>query len=364
MPCADCAANLEAQDGVLVCEQCAPLTHTRCGGCAEWYRDGSSCRYCVTCGRCGAAVPEDDTVQTVHGSTICDGCRHDWYWQCSVCDGWNRDGGDCANGCCPDDCDCDDCRDDDDLVDFGGLVHDYSYKPRPVFHGTGPLFLGPEIEIETPSWRDVECAEIARSYMGSLGYLKLDASIGNGFEIVTHPMSYDWAIAHFPWQMLTHLRETGCVATASTGMHVHVSRAGFASTCHTYRWMKLIYRNEQQVKAIARRTSDEWAAFTDQDRKAVKDYAKGTRGGFRYRAINTQNPHTYELRVFASSLDPGEVQAALGFAAASVEYTRDLTVDKIAKGGGWAWPAFVDWLDQHPAYAPLTAQLEALQCVC
>jgi hypothetical protein len=66
--------------------------------------------------------------------------------------------------------------------------------------------------------------------------------------------------------------------------------------------------------------------------------------------------------VFASSLDPHEVQAALGFAAASVEYTRDLTVDKILKDGGWAWPAFVAWLDQQPAYAPLTEQLEALQC--
>ena len=146
-------------------------------------------------------------------------------------------------------------------------------------------------------------------------------------------------------------------------MHVHVSRAGFSSTCHTYRWMKFIYRNEQQVKAVARRSSDEWAAFTDDDRRAVKDYAKGAYGS-RYRAINTGNRDTFELRVFASSLDPREVQAALGFAAASVEYTRDLTVDKITKGVGWAWLSIVDWRDQQPAYAPLTEQLGVLQCVC
>jgi hypothetical protein len=362
MPCVDCAADIETQHGDIVCEDCAPLNHVRCEGCGEWYLDGSACEDCVACNRCRQTVPEDDTVQTIRGSMICQTCQQDWYWQCGVCQGWNREGEDCANGCCdPDDCDCDECRDND--RDFGGLVYDYAYKPYPVFHGTGPLFLGPEIEIETPCYQEEECAQIAHSFLGSLGYLKTDSSIGNGFEIVTHPMSYEWAMANFPWQMLTELHASGCTATASTGIHVHLSRTGFSSTCHTYRWMKFIYRNQRQVTQVARRTSTEWAAFTDSDRRAVKDYAKGACGE-RYRAINTNNEDTFELRIFASSLDPREVQAALGFAAASVEYTRDLTVDKIANRGGWAWPAFVTWLAERPTYEPLSRQLEALQCVC
>jgi hypothetical protein len=363
MPCVDCAADIETREGDLVCDNCAPRNHYQCVGCDEWYRNGSPCESCVTCDRCDAIVPEEETVETVRGSTVCNACRDEWYWQCAQCEGWNRDGRDCGNDChdC-DGCDCDDCR-DDDVDDFGGLVHDYDHKPQPVFHGAGPLFLGPEIEIETPYWRDYECAEIAHSYLGSLGYLKVDSSIGNGFEIVTHPMSYEWAMTNFPWQMLTQLHECGCVATDNTGIHVHVSRAGFTSPCHTYRWMKFIYRNERQVKTVARRSSDEWAAFTDHDRKAVKDYAKGARG-YRYRAINTNNDDTFELRVFASSLDPAEVKAALGFAAASVEYTRDLTYSKIANGDGWRWAGFVRWLTEQPAFGPLTQQLEALQCVC
>jgi hypothetical protein len=124
-----------------------------------------------------------------------------------------------------------------------------------------------------------------------------------------------------------------------------------------------IYRNEQQVKIVARRASDTWAAFTNDDRRAVKDYVKGGRGE-RHRAINTNNDDTFELRVFASSLEPREVQAALGFAAASVEYTRDLTVEQIANGGGWTWPAFVAWLSDQPAYQPLRQELQVLQCVC
>ena len=359
MPSTQSVATAQPPDGGG--ESSAPPPHWQCAGCSRWYPDGCSCEVCVTCDHCEAPAPQGETVTTARGSTICDQCRQDWYRQCASCEEWNYDGDECANGCCDPDCGCEDCRDIDVLA-VAGLVHDYSYKPAPRFHGTGPLFLGPEIEIETPRYRSRACAEIAHGHLGRLGYLKADSSIGSGFEIVTHPMSYEWAIANFPWPMLTDLREAGCSTSDNTGIHVHVSRAGFASTGHTYRWMKFVYRNEPQVTALARRSCTRWAAFTDHDRRAVKDYAKGARGQ-RYRAINTNNADTFELRIFASSLNLQEVQAALGFAAASIEYTRHLTVGTIA-GGGWAWSAFAGWLTDQPAYAPLRQQLEALRCVC
>ena len=357
----DCVQDIETQNGQLVCDQCAPNAHVRCDGCDHWYlADASSCRDCVACENCDDLVAHDDTVETTSGLAICRYCRTNSYWQCEECDGWNRDGEHCGNGCDPSDCDCEDCHDN---RNFGGLVYEYSYKPRPVFHGTGPLFLGPEIEIETPHSGGQRCARIAHSHLGTLGYLKEDGSLDNGFEIVTHPMSYEWALSNFPWPMLTELDEAGCCATADTGLHIHLSRAGFSSPCHTYRWMKFIYRNQPQVTTLAGRTSDRWAAFTDDDRRAVKDYAKGGTGE-RYRAINTNNLTTLELRIFASSLNPQRVRAVFGFAAASVEYTRGLTVDAIVQRRGWAWPAFVDWIGARPVYEPLRQQLEVLACAC
>ena len=145
MPRTDCTANVESHDSDIDCDNCAS-NDSRCTGCGEEVPDGSSCDDCVTCDRCQETVPESQTVETVRGSTICAQCRRGWYWQCNACDGWNRDGRDCANGCCADDCDCDDCRNDDDDY-HGDLVRDYSYQPCPVFHGTGPLFLGPEIGV-------------------------------------------------------------------------------------------------------------------------------------------------------------------------------------------------------------------------
>jgi hypothetical protein len=170
-----------------VCVEDTPIDHgdtlvaapdrtdqVRCGGCGEWHPASCwSCPDCVTCDHCKAVVPDTDTVDTVRGSTICPDCRQGWYSQCPICDGWNRDGDDCGTYDCTDDEEDEEEEDDDDS---GGLLHDYDYKPRPVFHGTGPVFLGVEIELETPSNRR-ECAAIAEDFLGDLGYLKDDGSL-------------------------------------------------------------------------------------------------------------------------------------------------------------------------------------------
>jgi hypothetical protein len=343
-------------DNAAVADPETDATCTSCG--AEILFDGT-CDNCVRCDRCAAITPDDDTITTARGHRICERCRTSDYTMCPACDSWNRDDTHCGNGCDDEDDD----YDDEDSEDFGGRIHDYGYKPEPEFHGSGPLYLGAEIEIATPGYgyRDYECVESAQDHLGRIGYLKTDSSIGGGFEIVTHPMSYDWAIEKFPWDLLTDLDNRGCEATDATGMHVHLSRAGFSSDCHIYRWMKFIYRNQDPVTTLARRSSSSWAAFTDNDRRFVKHYAKGGYGE-RYRAINTNNTDTFELRIFASSLNPTEVQAALAFAAASVEYTRQLSAYVICRHGGWSWSAFCDWVAEQPAYAPLREQMEALEC--
>jgi hypothetical protein len=133
--------------------------------------------------------------------------------------------------------------------------------------------------------------------------------------------------------------------------------------------MKFIHRNRPHVTALARRDDSQWAQFHDDDRAAVKDYAKGHHGDHRYRAINTLNPDTFELRVFASSLDVGQVLAALGFAAASVEYTRHLSVPDIVHRDAWGWPAFIAWIAERPEYTALAEELVAVgsgvtACAC
>lgn len=339
--CVHCNA-LEPVDDTLpaypegrVCRDCAGASYTRCYDCDRYARDFQ------------------DHVTRWDGEAVCNACVDAHYRTCDGCSDYINEGNYC-NDCDHDDwCGCSDC----DTCENHSLVYQYSYKPDPTFHGAGPLYLGLELEINTPR-RDLdEAAGLAASCLGDLGYLKEDSSINHGFEIVTHPMSHDWAATRFPWEMLTKLRGMGC-SPDGNGLHVHVSRAGFDGPVHIYRWLKFFHRNQREVISIARRESRDWAAFSDASRRNAKGFAKGQAWGDRYSAINTNPTTTLELRIFASSLDEQEVKAALDLAVASVEYTRTLSTRDIACHGGWRWAAFRGWVECRPEYAALAREME------
>ena len=309
----------------------------------------------------------------------------------------------CTHGCCTMCCDgrcgyCygqrmadlypDDDRDeydDDDRpsYDTGRVIQSHGYRPDPLtFYGDGPMYLGMELEVHCGSlgssydyWSALE--RYARKVQGAFGeviYIQEDGSVSDGFEITSYPMSYKWAMENFPWDELRTMADDGCWTDRNVGLHVHVSRAAFKSECHLYRWMKFVHRNAEQVMTLARRRNSRWAPFDPSHRAGIKHYIKGPanagwgQAGYnvdwdRYQAINPVNRDTLEVRVFRSSLDPSEVQAALAFVAASVEYTRDLDANKIIKERGWAWSSFVDWLKGHDEYRVLLGVLEGLSCV-
>ncbi|WP_194853173.1 hypothetical protein [Nocardia sp. SYP-A9097] len=389
--CARCAAQLPddppAHSLGLLCSTCESLPF--CDDCGDRVTtvhttvdDGTLCTDCAQrwreCECCELYTTSDD--RTTNDGTVCDRCRENHYWWCSDCRRYARsvrlvDNGEDVCGDCEDqyreclDCDrltsngtyCSHC-DHDQRED---RIYDYSYKPDPVFHGEGPVYLGLELEVKTPSRALEDCVDIATNHLGRLGYLKEDGSIGygNGFELVTHPMSYAWAIEEFPWNVLRELRVRGAYIDNEVGIHVHVSRDGFDSPAHVYRWMKFFYRNEPHAVRLARRRSDDWASFTPETRADIAKFAKGERFGYgRYQAINVYPQETFEVRIFASSLHRQQVQAALAFVAASVEYTRTLTSGDVARRRGWEWAAFVTWVRAHPIYLPLLAEMEALQC--
>lgn len=255
----------------------------------------------------------------------------------------------------------------------GGRIQSYSYRPSPVFHGEGPLFLGMELEMET---RDrLRAADVATQGFGDLVYLKEDGSIMDGFEMVTHPMDHAYAMNEVDWSTLDRLRLAGAhIHSDNNGLHVHVSRAGFASDCHVYRWVRMIYRNAPHVSTVARRTSDQWAPFARDARQLHMVTAKKTQTSLarnysyqagRYQAINTQNDPTLEVRVFAASLDPMVVKGTLSFVASTVEYTRGLSTQDILRNDGWSWRQYTSWLRSKDAHAfkPATTYLESV-CAC
>jgi hypothetical protein len=310
----------------------------------------------------------------------------------------------CACECCGE-CECYPCE---CHSSGSGVLWPYDYTPDLVFHEIAgestKTFYGMEIELTS----NLSSVTTANAYLGSLGYLKEDSTV-NGFEMVTHPMSYDYAMANFPWHMLSALEREGCYAQRDdNGIHVHVSRNGFSSPAHLYRWMKLFYRNETDITRIARRNCS-WGKFSSSHKKGQfvhvtkgkgyrrpvaelplpepcglcydcrygneceriwwarnannmrNDAPRDTTRQDRYSAINTTNTQTLEVRVFASTTKPIEAQSALQLVAASVEYTRTLTARVIceSKGNAWGWDAFRAWFVASGKYSAL-AECDAI----
>lgn len=268
-----------------------------------------------------------------------------------------------------DDCSCVQCGGE------GGTIFHYGYKPEPVFHGDdSTTCLGMELEIGVASSRRSNAALFVGKQTGPLVYLKEDGSV-RGFEMVTHPMTYQWAMTNFPWPLLPALRKRyGAESRDDYGLHVHVCRSTFgaspgarsnpraksAGELHMYRWLKFLYRNSAQMALVARRTSDTWASWDPTVGQLAKDISKGGRANTgRGVAVNTLPPHTIEIRAFRSSLTPVRVQAALGLVDASVEYTRRLTAKDVADGG-WGWEAFRAYVRNTPKYDPLRQEMERL----
>lgn len=342
-----------AYDTKLVCESCLD--------------EMAFCQHCDTY--------TDETVTPEEAnSDYCYSCLQDVAYVCDSCDDWiladYMVNGYCSS--CHDDrgtsegCDCYDCQESRGSQ----WVHDYSYKPTPRFFTavgaieTAPAFKTPYygMELEISIGEIDEGASLIMDAAPDLVYLKEDGSV-DGFELVTHPMTLQAAMATIPFDALRRLRNEYNASAHPNGIHVHVSREGFDSDLHIFKWMKLIYRNEIDVRLVARRDPERWAAFDNGERAKQKHLAKKDRYAYkrntypeRYSAINSQNTHTFEVRVFRGSLRQDEIMASLELVAGSVEYTRQLTGEAIRTANGWSFDAFLAWAaEQGNTYENLIA---------
>lgn len=341
--CSICASKsdvVESQEGEIICDQCT-----------------------LICERCESIYSTNDSMYSVEGEMWCDSCttnhasycdEHDGYFTgyiYSACDSRRTFCERCFENCVSycDECDeyyYDGCNIDHDGEMDGRLIHDYSYRPDPIFYRLPDedtrLYFGVEIETEVRggdySLRTDAAEHASMLESEQLAYLKSDGSLECGFEIVTHPMSHAYMTRdeNLLWQVLTTLKrdyEMMAWGTKTCGLHIHISRNGFAGGSHQHRFLQLVYNNKEFYELLAGRSSSHWAKFDDifdpeTGRKSFKH--KLDRGGSdRYSAVNTNNRNTLEMRIFRGSLNPRFVKSAVDLAHASVEYTRVMSVQEV-----------------------------------
>jgi len=309
-----------------ICDECIARHYRGCSGCGVYYR-----RYVLM--RSGS-------------DQVCGECRDEGYERCLPCGGWRRlntplyDNSTCG---CP-----------------SSGIWSYTYQPDTLkFRGKGNLYLGVELEVEARG--DTLPSEGARQVaVDRIFYCKSDSSITEGFEVVTHPFTLEWALENAErfTDMLEYLRSHGFESdqTETCGMHVHMSGDAFDDD-RLRNFIKLIYDNPSFTLLISERISlsnfERWAGI-DREKEDYDDLdsmllAKtgGADPGERHVAVYVaEHRDTIEVRVFGGTLQWRTFLKNLEFCVAAFEYSGAHKHNNISQDG------FVAFVDKHAKRFP------------
>jgi hypothetical protein len=313
----------------------------------------------------------------IEGDYYCGDCRDDGFYYCDNCEEYkgnplNYIAGDnwcdaCIEACGASWCDycneyeidlCDANYDPDDVDvwtsrDYDGIMN-YNFKPsRPdFFMGSADiddsrLFYGMELEVESMDNSMTDGMKIIKDSLNEFVYFKADGSLDRGYELVTFPFTFNYYSEAIDFKFLSGLQELGYRSwSANTcGLHVHISRTGFASSGHIWKFAQLILSNQYAWSKLAGRTSSRWASF-DSETNSVMKVLKGEKFPERYCAVNLSNTDTIEVRIFRGSLNERRVRSAIESVDCAIQYTRSLSVHDI-NNGALKFGRFADWVNEN-----------------
>lgn len=349
--CDDCGERKPIEEsnyanGADVCDSCLEENYSYCEQCERyapndeinWCPDDETnvCDNCLDyergyyrCASCGDIHSMDDsnTVYTSDESSQlwCNRCVEYSANYCEECDRYF----DCRqvvvnNSCCeyctPEEQACGDIR----YWSAPGGVRGYSYKPNPCFCMTeeqqtqyAPTDLvqfGFELEMEDHRHYG-EYANDDANYMNEkLGftYCKRDGSLDDGIELVSHPATLEYLMEKKDVfaEVFKEMTRRGYTShnNGNCGLHVHLSLKPFVAnnkyaSCALIRIVDSLW---DELVRFSRRTEyqlDRWASRYSTKSIKFKDIAKSVKANCgRYMAVNTENAHTIEIRMFRGTL--------------------------------------------------------------
>lgn len=305
--CAHCGEYLSAEDGVYFEDQFF------CQDCLE--------ELTVFCHHCGERIWREANNGT-DNIPLCDRCYDAHYTRCDHCGRLLHQG--------------DAYYDEDDALCWScyeasqrdrETIHDYYYKPAPIFFGDGPRFFGVELELDEGG-EDSDCAAEILGLSNHSGlvraYAKHDGSLDDGFEIVTHPMTLPYHLSEMPWEDVLHKAVAlgyRSHQSGTCGLHVHVSRTAFGSEEEDQesaiaRILYFVEKHWEELLKFSRRTArqlERWASrygYREQPKDILEHAKKGYHGG-RYTCVNLENHATIEFRMFRGTLKYNTLIATL-----------------------------------------------------
>lgn len=241
---------------------------------------------------------------------------------------------------------------------FESSIKSYGYKPEPIFYGSGPFYLGVELEIDKGGEDNDNADELLciGNFPNERIYCKRDGSIENGFEIVSHPMSLEYHLNAMPWGKIFEKAvnmDYRSHQTSTCGLHIHVNRTAFGLNYNEQeeaiaRVVYLVEKHWDNLLRFSRRTEENisrWASRYGISTSAKDTYknAKDNRRG-RYVAVNLENANTVEFRLFRGTLRYMTFAAALEFVYELCRFAIMLTDTEVEN---MTWKEFASKIDPN-----------------
>ena len=347
------AEEMNIIDGKTLCNNCIEYNTITCDCCgcvtldnnAFIYGGDSYCEDCFTdnfthCENCGELVPNDDTYETAQGDIICRDCRYDNYFRCENCGELFPIDDACYDH--HDDAYCYSCYEDLEP----DAIHNYSYKPDPIFYGGNRykpvLFMGVELEVDLggeSGHNAQQLLDLMNGYNEHI-YCKHDGSLDEGFEIVSHPATLEYHRNSMAWSdLMRQAIDMGYRShdTSSCGLHIHVSRDGMGNTYeeqenNTAKVVYFVEKHWNELVVFTRRKSynlEHWASRYGIEPTIADTYKKAKGDYNRYRAVNLQNDNTIEFRIFRGTLKYSTFIATLQLVNEICDFCKTLSLDSI-----------------------------------
>lgn len=284
--------------------------------------------YRIVCEHCGGEFSYHDVVFN-NGKAYCKTC----YEQLPICSSCGKIVDTLFNTIDGEVC--------EECIQREARVRSYDYLPdvwntMTVDEEDNSLLIGAEIEIDKGSGEQETMKDIS-SVMGKTVIYEHDGSLSNGFEIVTHPFSYNFWHEKVDYvnKMFDAAKSHGYKAhdTNTCGLHLHVDKEQLATTDRTRdevidNILLIMETFMEEIIEFSRRHNTNYAKFL-QDctsvpdeltmkfiRRYKEDYSE------KYRALNFAHRNTIEFRMFKGTLNLNTFMASIEFVNNIVDIAR------------------------------------------
>lgn len=221
------------------------------------------------------------------------------------------------------------------------VIRQHDWRPPSFSIPDGSEYCGIELEVECKdSDRGMSyllSARYLREEIGDISFMKYDGSLGYGYEIVTHPITWETIKSRIS-PVLDKLSKFGLRSHEpnTCGLHVHLPKKHL-SRLDISKMVVLWNSDEDWVAKVSGRGANRYCEMSPKKHRSLG----GPLAIRHYASINTSNFDTVEFRSYRGTLNKQTFLGRIGLCFLVRSYVKQC-------GTNVNWNDFIQWLCSQP----------------